>query len=347
MKLGGWTSLLVIVAALDACRGSYIGAEDCGGSKQASTEPECPVCECPDADATARGGSSSQASRGGTTSSGSTTPAAGGAFQEPGEAGAGGGAPDVAGSSGAAGAAGGGAAPDPCAIDGELPTPSFYASFSDCSDETTQVEAALGRPPGSFVGIKNGAVSCADGPIGKAIDLSGGEVRFESIDYRPVDLEQDTTIMAWIRQDTEVSTVTAAFGRWFQHDQFGLSVSDGSVWSFAAVYNPDPIATDPQTNVVYKVSTTIDLNNWTHLAVVLRRGGEMRLFKNGIYVPQGSPQMLPRAFSFRMTDRPLLLGHYHDEYWDPRFDGAIDELRLYKTALSDLEVAAVASLHCQ
>jgi len=194
-------------------------------------------------------------------------------------------------------------------------------------------------------------VSCADGPVGKALDLAGGEVRFESIDYRAVDLEQDTTIMAWIRQDTEVSEVTAAFGRWFQHDQFGLSVSEGSVWSFAAVYSPDPIDPDPLHNVVYKVSTTIDLNLWTHLAVVLRRGGEMRLFRNGVYVPQGTPEQpavvtLPRAFSFRMTNRPLLLGHYHDEAWDPRFDGAVDELRLYKTALSDLEVAALASLHC-
>lgn len=334
MKSSSWVGWAALFASMGACRGTYLGEESCGGMSNEAGQgttmcPVCPVC-----------------------------PSEGGAGGDPSTSGG------ASGRGGAAegGAAGGGGQVDACALLVELPEPSFHVSFTDCSDDMTQTVAQVGRPAGTTItGTRSGAIACVDGPAGKAIQfiadhsnpeaLEGGAITFAPEDARPIDLEHDATIAVWIRQDTAASTAvgvtTGAFGRWYYDDQFALTVR-GTTWTFEATYSPDPLDSNPENDEHYKVSTSVELGEWTHLALVMRRGGEMRLLKNGRYVPQGTaekpaPVTVPRGFSFQQTTRPLVLGHMHDLGWDPYYDGAMDELRLYRAALSDEEVALLSA----
>ena len=74
--------------------------------------------------------------------------------------------------------------------------------------------------------------------------------------------------------------------------------------------------------------------------VVARRGEELTLYQDGERVGWTK---LPADFGFQFTKKPLVIGRLHQQDWEPFFKGAVDELKIWKTAFTASEVAA---LHC-
>ncbi|MBU1863893.1 MAG: LamG domain-containing protein [Candidatus Omnitrophica bacterium] len=68
---------------------------------------------------------------------------------------------------------------------------------------------------------------------------------------------------------------------------------------------------------------TIDLNTWTHLAVV-RNGSDFSFYKNGIRIATASS-----AASIEVSASALVIGRYNSSYY---FGGRIDELRVSNAA---------------
>ena len=80
--------------------------------------------------------------------------------------------------------------------------------------------------------------------------------------------------------------------------------------------------------------TKIPVNEWTHLAFTVREGS-ITVYVNG--VPKFSGTNFPNVFT--TTSGTFGLGV---NWWDIPYKGLIDELRVYESALTAEEIAALA-----
>ncbi len=92
----------------------------------------------------------------------------------------------------------------------------------------------------------------------------------------------------------------------------------GGANSFAAGYLPD--------------------NNWRHVAVTYDQalGGMISIYVDGVIA---SSQANTAAWAWP-TSQQIELGRSHDDYWK-RFDGQMDDFRIYNRILTDVEIASI------
>ena len=79
-----------------------------------------------------------------------------------------------------------------------------------------------------------------------------------------------------------------------------------------------------------------NLNEWAHLAVTYD-GAVVRLYVNGL-----EEATIPAVFSISTNNQPLGIGS--DSAGDRKFQGQMDDVRVYNVALSGAEIAALAGL---
>ena len=179
-------------------------------------------------------------------------------------------------------------------------------------------------------GTKRGNVTVADGKEGKAADFSSGGA---SVDL-PNDVFsglEEYTLTTWIKWNGASSGSQTIFS----NNSSGDANSPG-VW---LRLNDGTITADNLNGgSVDSGSTKVAANEWAHVAVVRRIDGT-DLYVNGELVGTGTA-------TIRLGDNGTHIGCNSDNkgWYGHDFHGAIDEFKIFKTALNAAEVAEVAGL---
>jgi hypothetical protein len=289
--------------------------------------------------ANAGGSGGAGAGAGGASTGGTGGSATGGAAGQmnTGGAGAGGGAGKGAGgvagassggASGGAGAGGAGGTSSGGAGGQALPPLFAYYPFDQTAGPTIADASGNGHA-GTLVGTG----TFPAGVIGNALSLPGATGDYVALPSALLQSVTSVTITLWVNVRTDHT--------WQRIFDFG---SSSSVYMFltphASTGNVARFAISTAGNTSEQqlnAPAVLPLATWTHVAIVLGAGGGT-LYLNGASV----------ATNASLTLRPSDLGAAANNWLgrsqftvDPAFDGQIDELRIYASALTAAEVTAI------
>lgn len=215
----------------------------------------------------------------------------------------------------------------------------------DARDEirfTTFTEADLGHPDGSTAGPKTpdesgrdldayvrGSAATVAGRYGNAIDLTGGYLQAPYALSLAIG-SGDFTVSAWIKYGATKTdqAILWAYGQGETASQVWLRAEPGAARIRGLITTSAGTASVASTQAY-------DNQAWHHVALE-RAGAQLRLFVDGTQVssvasPAGS---VSTARPFRVYVGQRLDGLH-------RFDGQLDEVRLYRRALTSAELASV------
>ncbi|HUT30519.1 MAG TPA: LamG domain-containing protein [Sedimentisphaerales bacterium] len=192
--------------------------------------------------------------------------------------------------------------------------------------------------PNAYHGTAEGAYEWVAGKDGQAIDLSGGWVVVDDNGVTPkLRPKHYVSVMAWIYLDGEVGSNERVVikGR-NDHETFGLEAddSDGAVFIMRDANNPGS---------VLKVNSGIDAigdNEWIHVAGTYDQN-EQLIYVNGVVEDsnaRGAIELFADA-----NDGLGIGGRYPASDTSGRFEGKIDDVRVYDRAVSRAEIAWLAS----
>ena len=177
--------------------------------------------------------------------------------------------------------------------------------------------------------INKGAV-LVDGKVGKALEFDGKSVL--QIDYKPIldDFQKGITVSAWIKKDTAShwnTIVSREIGAgWSEY--IGLAVHQNK-----ALFSIDP---DGKSYQNVKADEKIQPGVWVHLAGTFDHE-TYKLYINGKLIKIGACNSL-----LHFSDQnPWLIGgntNNQNQSLVDCFKGSIDEVRIYKRALSLPEI---------
>lgn len=122
------------------------------------------------------------------------------------------------------------------------------------------------------------------------------------------------TLMAWVYPGSASSG---------QHQVLSTGAGwsllrDGGTW---AVFNG---------SAIINTGVSVDVNRWQHIAAVFQPGSGVRFYKNGVPVGGWMP------INYNYSTSPLVVGRHPNG--GQHFDGRIDDVRIFSTALSNAEV---------
>jgi len=128
-----------------------------------------------------------------------------------------------------------------------------------------------------------------------------------------------TTLMAWVYP----TSASAGFHQVLSSDNGGYD------WSLLRIGDRWAVFNGTDTNALV-TNANVDVNRWQHIAVVFLPGFGTFFYKNGIRIDHWG------TLSYDSSTNPVAVGR------NPRggeyFDGRIDDVRIFNTALSDAEV---------
>ena len=210
-------------------------------------------------------------------------------------------------------------------------------------------EAPLGEPPApdasrltenlagpwSFdtetEGSMEGAAPLVDSPFGKAVSLDGG---YGSLTVPRSDAmnvgEGDFTVAAWIHpRQLKRAGIVGLGAHESKHGWYLETIGNKGAFQLETS-GPD---NEPNGSVV-SPAEVIRLDEWQHVAAVVTRTGETRLYVNGYPVAKGDigPANL---------DNPEVDLHLGSVAESQQFKGELDEVRIYTRALSVSELQAL------
>src|SRR5215216_2276467 len=180
-----------------------------------------------------------------------------------------------------------------------------------------------------------GSPTFVTGRVGQAISLNGTSQYATVPDANSLDLTTGMTVAAWIRPAITVNTTQDLISKQRVTgtlvDGYGLSLSNAG-----KVFIRLNQATSGET---YRINSTTNypLNNtaWMHVAATYD-GTTIRLYINGVL-----ENSIPGPAAIATNSLPLTLGAQSD---GSRFyNGLLDDARVYATALSAAEIAALAN----
>ena len=176
--------------------------------------------------------------------------------------------------------------------------------------------------------VNHGAISGAtwngSGRFGAALSFDGVNDWVTVNDAASLDLTNGMTLEAWVRPTTLSGWRTAMMKEATGGLAYALYAHDNLPWPAGYVH----------TTFDWSVSGTsaILLNTWTHLATTYD-GATLRLYVNGIEV-----QTRAISGNIAVSSFPLRIGG--NATWGEYFQGLIDDVRVYRRALSSAEVRA-------
>ena len=167
----------------------------------------------------------------------------------------------------------------------------------------------------------NGIATSA-GKICTALSLDGSNDYAEVADNASLDMTEKFTVMAWIRPDTLPGSGLMTILSKDENYEFHINSAGRINWW----WNNSSGATRE-----FNSTATISTNVWTHVAIVYEQGSQ-RIVING--VESGSTSYTE---TLRTNSDPLHIGG--DQLYAGRyFDGLIDEVKVYRRALSTSEI---------
>jgi len=199
-----------------------------------------------------------------------------------------------------------------------------YAFEGDLTDASAQ--SAAGAVSGNLIGAGGGDIAFAPGQVGQAAVFDGNSgVRL------PDGLISGSTysVAMWLNPAALSTFTTTFFGardpdHWVSLVPSGTAAVSGAteVWSGTAWYDAG-------------VGTTIGLNQWTHVAFTVDQGA-LKVYINGQQRFSGS------GFPDVFTDGSGIFS-LGVNWWDPAYQGMMDELYVYEVALTAQQVADLAA----
>ncbi|MBI4902481.1 MAG: DUF1592 domain-containing protein, partial [Acidobacteria bacterium] len=174
-----------------------------------------------------------------------------------------------------------------------------------------------------------GEAKFVDSPFGKALSLSGnGDALAVPRNNTPNAVSGDFTVAAWIHPRQLRKAVIVGFGAPGWSQGWNLEMPENRGVLRIATTGPDGQSTGTATAAL----GTVRNNAWQHVAAVVRRGDrDIRLYVNGYPVARSELSLVD-------LDHPeshLRIGGLPD---GPRFQGEIDDVRVYRRALGDAEI---------
>ena len=183
--------------------------------------------------------------------------------------------------------------------------------------------------------LEDGTPRFVDGRVGTAADFDGE--RFVEAGTRP-DLEYEGvyTLAAWIKPTARDGVIVSrARGGDEGEVGWGLYLEDGKVrLNMSTRVLDDGVAAETEASVV--------LDEWQHVAATYdgsKTPGGMRIYLNG--QRQELVPLLDLVGNISLGREPLRIGASGSD--KPRFQGAIDDVRIYGTVLTPEQVAVVAT----
>jgi hypothetical protein len=181
-------------------------------------------------------------------------------------------------------------------------------------------------------GTPNGGISSAPGQVGSGASFDPQSTQY--IEVPSIQIDGSLTVAAWARREsnnkyhavsTQGENTSTATRNWW------LGGSKGSNRIHWSVFDEDGNNKRMDSN-----SGTLPLNEYTHIAGVYdENADEMRIYADGS--PAGASSV--SAFSIATSTRPGGIGAEIDVSGPTdRFDGRIDDVRVYNRALSDSEI---------
>lgn len=206
--------------------------------------------------------------------------------------------------------------------------PAAHWSFNRCGEDTDNGQPAVLDGSGNHHHLRLSGVSCVTGRYG----LGGS---FDGVD--DIALTEDgvlnftdgLTVAAWVKPDV-VTGVHTIVNKWYTMDSYSLIIGDGR-YIFTVAF-PDG---DWGTTVA--VSTPATAGSWTHVAGVFNGSTHIiRIYVNGNLKAIASTPAGP----LQQSARPVAVGSHPS--WNS-FDGRIDEVALYGTAMTTAQIRNLAS----
>lgn len=218
-------------------------------------------------------------------------------------------------------------------VDDDTPSPTGLVAHwkLDDGNGTTAVD---------LVGANNGTLTngplWATGPLQGGLEFDGVNDYVEVPDSAGLDITSTITLAAWIKPDAFRSwdpliskgTATTPYAMQLWHDgslRFSTNVSSPS----GAIGGGEWIS-----------NTKMTAGEWYHVAVTYD-GTAVRFFINGVQ----DTNVVTTQLVFGTNDESLTLGGYLPGLeGDELFDGVMDDVRVYNTALSTAEIKALFDL---
>ncbi|WP_099159684.1 GH92 family glycosyl hydrolase [Virgibacillus ndiopensis] len=182
-------------------------------------------------------------------------------------------------------------------------------------------DSVVDASPYGHDGKIHGDVSFVEGKVGNAIQLNGGWIEIPSTEL--LNGGDEFTIGLWVNLE-DAGSDQKIIGKTSIGDGYVLGV-DGGLY---------PEMWDDSGSRFSFNNGTIASNEWTHLALTWKQNGQVTGYINGEEVASVAAGMNPIA----ANDTPLIIG---GAPWGPdglQTKGLIDEVRIFKEALSSDEV---------
>ncbi len=194
----------------------------------------------------------------------------------------------------------------------------------------------------------------ADGLAGFALSFDGIDDMVslgKTVDLFPDDgWEQTKTVSLWVKpkgaadcsvingipriEPAQCDNIFGDFARWW-----GISRGPTQIWVWMACYDPADPSTYPPSSPIRLIQLGYTLDEWMHIALV-HGNGYLSAYKNGFLVGSvncvatAQPPAQPVLFFGGMIKADSQ--NQNHSFWG--FQGEIDEVRIYSTALSQQEI---------
>jgi hypothetical protein len=196
-------------------------------------------------------------------------------------------------------------------------------------EETTGREAADSSPaghPGTLEGGLSFATNSIPGRVGRAIKLLGNQDFVRIAGFKGITGTNARTVTAWIKTTATEGDIAT----WGTDDA-------GKFFCFGHIRGR--IGVTPKSGYRYMKTYTND-DAWHHVAVVVQGGSPPNLHDDVSVFKDGE---LAEIDDIGLLDLlPFETGDQQDVRLGPKFKGALDEVRIYRRALTEEEIQLLA-----
>jgi hypothetical protein len=192
----------------------------------------------------------------------------------------------------------------------------------------TATESSAYRHSGTLKGGLSFDKDSVPGRIGKALKLDGNDDYIEITKYKGVAGTRPRTITAWVKTTSSRGEIIS----WGSDDY-------GKMWTFCFIR--ERIGVTPKGGYLY-INDAIHDDKWHHIAAVVKEAklpnlhDDVKLYKDGT---------LAEIHDIGLLDLwPIDTGSELDVRIGRRFQGLVDDIRIYDRALSEDQIMALFKL---
>ncbi len=201
----------------------------------------------------------------------------------------------------------------------------------DETSGTTAADSSSSGNDGTMSGL-NAATDSVDGQVGTALDFGGND--YINIGTSTIDGSTEASVCLWYFYEGPNPLP--------EHKYFISKYQPGfHGWLFTMTAGTESINFQPGTNTggssLSSSANSVNYNEWTHVCAVFKAGEYIRLYIDGVLDTERTTSI---ASSMSSSGPNLRIGAH--QFGGNRFNGRMDDVRLYDRALSDEDVFALA-----